>query len=181
MILFPNTLQADFARRMRKYQDRSRLWRWRYFLGHPQYRTLLWHRLRVANRGAFGLLCERMYQRSIHRSGLEILTPVLGGGAIFPHWGRIILNAEAIGRDLYCLHQVTLANDYKTGRPTLGDDVFLGVGATVLGRVHIGNQVLVAAGSVVLDDVPDYSLVAGNPARVRRALEPGEIRRMIGY
>lgn len=181
MKFFPEALRQDFARRMKKFPDRSRFWQWRYYLSHPQYCTLLWHRLREANRGVLGRMCEGLYQRSVRKSGLEILTPQLGGGAIFPHWGRIILNAEAIGADLYCLHNVTLANDYKTGRPTLGDGVFLGVGATVLGKVHIGNHVLVAAGSVVLDDVPDNSLVAGNPARVRRVLEPGEIQTMIGY
>lgn len=181
MNLLPGVLRRDFARRMRKYADRPRHWQWRHYVGHPQYRTLMWHRLRGANRGAMGFLCERLYQRSVRRSGLEILTPELGGGAIFPHWGRIILNAESIGTDLYCLHHVTLAHDYKTGRPTLGNEVFLGVGATVLGKIHVGNHVLVAAGSIVLDDVPDNSLVAGNPARVRRMLEPGEIHRLIGY
>lgn len=48
----------------------------------------------------------------------------------------------------------------------IGDDVFLGVGAIILPGVKIGNRVVVGAGSVVTDDVPDNCVVVGNPAKV---------------
>ena len=53
----------------------------------------------------------------------------------------------------------------------IGDDVWIGGNATILPGVHIGNNVIVAAGAVVNRDVPDNCLVAGVPARVIRALE----------
>jgi serine O-acetyltransferase len=173
-------LRDDVERRCRRHAPGGRVARWRFFLAEPQYRTLFWWRLAAAGVAASGL-CRRFYLRSSRRSGLEINTASLGGGAIIPHWGRILLNAESIGRDLYVLHNVTLGHDYTSGRPVLGDDVFLGTGATVLGAVTIGDHVLVAAGSVIVADVPSCSLVAGNPARVVREIGRDHISRMIGY
>lgn len=173
-------LTADVERRCRRHALRGGLARWRFFLAEPQYRTLFWWRLASSGRPWSGL-CRRLYLRSSRRSGLEINTDSLGGGVIMPHWGRIILNAESIGRDLYVLHNVTIGNDYTTGRPVIGDDVFLGTGCTVLGGIRIGDHVLIGAGSTVLSDIPSCSLVAGNPAKVLRAIEPDHISRMIGY
>jgi virginiamycin A acetyltransferase len=63
--------------------------------------------------------------------------------------------------------------DLITGLPTRGDtvvghDVWLGYQVTVMAGVHIGNGAIVASGSVVVDDVPDYGIVGGNPARLIR-------------
>lgn len=175
-----SALLDDLERRCRKHGLGGRWARWRFFLAEPQYRTLFWWRL-SRDRGGLAPLWRRLYLRSSRRSGLEINTDSLGGGVIMPHWGRIILNAESIGRDLYVLHNVTVGHDYVTGRPVIGDDVFLGTGSTVLGSIRIGDHVVVAAGSVVLSDVPPCSLVAGNPAKMVRPIDPDHIGRMIGY
>ncbi len=174
-------LHADVRRRASKRGLRG-VAAWRYFFAEPQYRTLFWCRLAEAAtcgpvRGCF----RRLYLRSSRRTGLEILTPNLGGGVIMPHWGRIILNAASIGDDLYVFHNVTIGNDYVTGRPSVGSDVFIGTGAALLGDITIGDHVIIAAGSVVVKDVPPCSLVAGNPARVAKSIASDEIRRMIGY
>jgi len=52
----------------------------------------------------------------------------------------------------------------------LGENCWIGGGSVIRPGVTIGNRVVVAAGSVVVDDVPDDVLVAGNPARVKRKL-----------
>lgn len=49
---------------------------------------------------------------------------------------------------------------------TIGNDVWIGVGATIMNGIKIGNGVTVAAGAVVTHDVPDYTVVAGVPAKV---------------
>ncbi|MGO5327412.1 acyltransferase [Oscillospiraceae bacterium LCP21S3_A1] len=54
----------------------------------------------------------------------------------------------------------------KVGRITIGNEVFVGADAIILPNVSIGNNVIIAAGAVVTKDVPNNSLVAGNPARV---------------
>lgn len=53
-------------------------------------------------------------------------------------------------------------------RPIIGDNVSLGCNVTIIGGVHIGNNVTVGAGSVVVKDIPDNCIVAGNPAKVIR-------------
>ena len=175
-------IQRDAARRLRKYPGAGKLWLARHYRENPQYLTLLYHRLSTGMRSAAARrLFSALYKRSSRRTGLEILTPSLGGGVIMPHWGRIVLNARSIGEDLYVLHNVTVGNDYRTGTPTIGSGVFVGTGAIILGGIEIGDHVLVAAGSVVLASMPPGSLVAGNPARVVRDLDPGEIPRLIGY
>ncbi len=54
----------------------------------------------------------------------------------------------------------------KVGRVDMGSDIFIGADSIVLANVKIGNRVIIGAGSVVTKDIPDNSVVAGNPARV---------------
>ena len=59
----------------------------------------------------------------------------------------------------------------KFGRIIIGDNVNIGWNAIILPGVHIGNNVIVAAGAVVTKDVPDNSVVAGVPAKVIESIE----------
>jgi len=175
-------LHRDLRRRFVKHPGTSVWWRLRFLLGHPQYRTLLCYRLeQAATFGPLRAVFHWLYHASSRKSGLEILTPALGGGVIMPHWGRMILNAEVIGEDLYLFHNVTIGNDYRTGRPSIGNNVFIGAGAILIGKIIVGDNVIIAAGSMVTGDIPSNSLAAGNPAAVRRQLAPNEIQNLIGY
>ena len=89
----------------------------------------------------------------------------VGKGFRFAHPYATILNADSIGDNFSCLHCTTLGQTNK-GRPTLGNNVVLGANVTIIGPVHIGNNVTVAAGAVVVKDVPDNCVVAGVPAKV---------------
>ena len=154
----------------------------RYYLARPQYRTLTLYRLAKACRiRGLRWLLWRAYQRAAFRSGIEIFTDDLGGGVIFPHWGRILLHARAIGSNLYIFHNVTVGDDYKTGIPRIGDNVFIGANSTILGNIDIGDDVIVGAGTVLKTDVPRGSVVTGNPGAIVRQVREGEIREMLGY
>ena len=61
--------------------------------------------------------------------------------------------------------------DGRMDSPSIGDSVTIGAGARVLGPIHVGDEALVGANAVVLDDVPAAHLAVGVPARVtpRRA------------
>ena len=54
----------------------------------------------------------------------------------------------------------------RRGTPTLGDDVWIGTNAVVVGKITVGSDVLIAPLAYVNFDVPDHSIVIGNPARV---------------
>ena len=88
----------------------------------------------------------------------------VGGGGINVHhgWGTIVL-AERIGERFSVYQNVTVGYG-KDGKPTIGDDVSIYSGAVVFGGIKIGNHVRIAANTVVRTNIPDYSLVYGNPA-----------------
>lgn len=83
--------------------------------------------------------------------------------------GLVIGETAVVEAGVFMLHGVTLGS---TGRvdgdrhPKVREDVFVGAGATILGNIEIGRGAVVAAGSVVLKDVPPGMAVAGSPARV---------------
>ena len=73
------------------------------------------------------------------------------------------------------VHQVTIGAE-KSASPVLGDDIFLGAGAKILGAVTIGTGARVGANAVVVNDVPPHCTVVGIPAVVvrRRGPDGGE-------
>jgi serine O-acetyltransferase len=71
-------------------------------------------------------------------------------------------------------HQVTIGAE-KRQSPQLGDDVFIGAGAKVIGPVRIGDGARVGANAVVVHDVPAHATVVGIPARVVRTRETSAV------
>ena len=94
----------------------------------------------------------------------------IGCGVFIDHGHAIVVGETAvIGNNVSILHNVTLGGTGKaTGdrHPKIGDHVLIGAGAKILGDIKIGCGSRVAAGSVVLKDVPAKTTVAGVPAKV---------------
>jgi serine O-acetyltransferase len=92
---------------------------------------------------------------------------VLGEGVYVPHGYLVIDGPVVIGRRCVLCPWVTVGLTPGTfDGPELGDGVFVGTGAKILGPVKIGDGAIIGAGSVVLKDVPAHTTVAGVPARV---------------
>ena len=94
----------------------------------------------------------------------------IGVGIMIDHaTGIVIGETAAVGDNTSLLHNVTLGGSGKeTGdrHPKIGASVMIGAGAKVLGNITVGNCSRIAAGSVVLTDVPPKTTVAGVPAKV---------------
>jgi serine O-acetyltransferase len=91
------------------------------------------------------------------------------------HVGPIVMGPIRVGKYCNVAHGVTIGRSYKNGdigRPTLGDRVWIGAGAVLVGKISIGSDVLIAPNSFVNFDVPDNSLVIGNPGRIIRKENP---------
>ena len=86
----------------------------------------------------------------------------------FPHPIGIVIGKDVkVGKNVTIYQQVTLGQN--NGKfPTIGDNVIIYSGAKIFGDIHIGNNVIIGANSVVNTDVPDNCIVAGVPARVIR-------------
>jgi serine O-acetyltransferase len=94
----------------------------------------------------------------------------IGRGIMFDHAHSIVVGETAvIEDDVSMLHGVTLGGTGKEGgdrHPTVRQGVLIGAGAKILGNIEIGRCSRIAAGSVVLHDVPENTTVAGVPAKV---------------
>lgn len=94
----------------------------------------------------------------------------IGSGIMFDHASGIVVGETAtIGDDCSILHSVTLGGTGKEvgdRHPKVGKGVLISAGASVLGNIQIGDEARIAAGSVVLKDVPSQCTVAGVPAKI---------------
>jgi serine O-acetyltransferase len=84
------------------------------------------------------------------------------------HSTGIVINGRVRGGEhVYLEHQVTIGAEGRES-PVLGDRVFVGAGAKIVGAVQIGSDARIGANAVVIDDVPAGATAAGVPARVVR-------------
>lgn len=94
----------------------------------------------------------------------------VGRGLMIDHAHSIVIGETAVvGDNVSMLHSVTLGGTGKEDgdrHPKIGNGVLIGAGAKVLGNIHVGHCSRIAAGSVVLADVPPCKTVAGVPARI---------------
>ncbi|XP_024004646.1 serine acetyltransferase 4 isoform X3 [Eutrema salsugineum] len=126
------------------------------------------HKLLIQGRE---LLALALQSRVSEVFGIDIHPAArIGEGILLDHGTGVVIGETAvIGDRVSILHGVTLGGTGKeTGdrHPKIGDGALLGACVTILGNIRIGAGAMVAAGSLVLKDVPSHSMVAGNPAKL---------------
>jgi serine O-acetyltransferase len=94
----------------------------------------------------------------------------IGSGFYIGHFGGIVVNSKSvIGRNCNISPGVNVGQanrGRKKGYPTVGDNVYIGPGAKIVGAVTVGNNAAIGANAVVTKNVPDNAVVAGIPAEV---------------
>ncbi len=145
----------------------------RVFLTVPGFRLTCAKRIcehtSVAN--PIGLVARMFYKCTSRRFGFQIPhRSKIGSGLFMAHYGNIVINMGVqIGKNCNIAQGVTIgttSRGKRKGSPVLGDRVWIGANAVVVGHITIGNDVLIAPLSFVNFDVPPNALVMGNPAKV---------------
>ncbi len=131
-------------------------------------------------RMARAAVCRTPFARpfaAIAQKLVEIVTGIsippqceIGDGLYIGHYGSIILAAQArVGHNCSVAQNVTIGiagGAEERGAPTIGNRVFIGAHAVIVGRITVGDDAVICAGSVVSRSVPARAVVMGNPARV---------------
>lgn len=100
---------------------------------------------------------------------IEVETNQIGGGFIAYHGTSTYVFCHEIGDDFVVHQNVTIGRGKEVNGvsvPTIGNNVYVGANAVVIGGIKIGNNVIIGAGAVVNKDVPDNCTVVGNPMRI---------------
>lgn len=94
----------------------------------------------------------------------------IGEGLYLGHWGFLVINPKVkIGKNCNIAQGVTIGQQNRgknVGYPELGNEVWIGPNAVIVGGIKIGNNVLIAPNTYLNTDVPDNSVVMGNPATI---------------
>ena len=147
---------------------------WEVFFLYPGVKAIRMHRrAHFYYKHGLMFLARWVSQRAVRKTGIEIHPgATIGRRLVIDHGtGIVIGETTEIGDDVLIYQGVTLGGTGKdTGKrhPTIGNNVMISAGAKVLGPFKIGDNSRVAAGAVVLEEVPPNSTVVGIPARVVR-------------
>lgn len=118
------------------------------------------------------LIYRLLFNHVKEKHGIEISRNVkIDGGLYLGHPYNITVNdAAVIGKNCNLHKGVLIGQENRgprKGAPKIGDSVWIGVNAAIVGRIEIGDDVLIAPNSFVNCDVPSHSIVFGNPCVIK--------------
>lgn len=117
-------------------------------------------------------ICLWMHRRMQVKYGVYIESSTqIGAGLYIGHPNSIVVNTRCIiGKNCTLSHGVTLGQTHgrskHPGVPVIGDRVYLGCGAKILGGIHVGDDVVVAPNAVLTKDAPPSAVMGGIPAKI---------------
>jgi len=148
----------------------------KHFLFTPGFNYTVWLRASVWSKsgGISKLLYPFLKWRLLHsryKYGIAIAEgTVIGPGIFINRFGGIYVHHYVvIGCNSNITHGTMLGymnRGARQGSPVIGDEVFFGSGAKVIGNIHVGNGAAIGVNAVVTKDVPEYGVAVGLPAKV---------------
>lgn len=101
----------------------------------------------------------------------------IGKDSWFAHGGiGVVLHPNCfIGERVLIGQGVTLGGSFGSGAPRIGNDVWIGPGARILGAVTVGCNSIIGANAVVIQDVKENSVIGGIPGKLIRSINPGAL------
>jgi serine O-acetyltransferase len=143
----------------------------KFYYRYVGFRAAVWYRIGhwCYGRRVRGL--PSLIQHRIHfRYGLEVVISMpIGEGLYIAHTTGMVLAAKGIGSQCSLIGGITLGMRNTWQFPVLGDNVFVGAGARILGGITVGDNAVIGANAVVIQDIAPGDTVVGIPARpVRR-------------
>lgn len=139
-----------------------------HFMLHHNLRYVFWWR---KHKKRPTIYTRAILYRYTRKYGLEISTSAeIGEGLYLGHPYNITVgNGAKLGKNVNLHKGCTIGRENRgsrSGSPTIGDNVYVGINATIVGNILVGSNVLIAPGAFVNFDVPDNSVVIGNPGTI---------------
>jgi len=143
---------------------------------YPSFKAQIYHKIaKFFYNKKYFFLARYISERAKRKTGIEIHPgAVIGKGLFIDHGIGVVIGETAIiGDNVTLFHGVTLGGTGKEKgkrHPTIGNNVFIGSGAKILGNIKIGNNVKIGANAVVLKSIEDNTTVVGVPGEVVKKL-----------
>ena len=172
--IFKQTIKSDLIRYGRGSDKRAFMVAYRQDVG---FKYTFWWRMAEYTSNVFFLrfsvypILKSVHKRMSFKYGISIpIGADIGPGFYIGHYGNIVISGGAkIGANCNISQGVTVGQanrgKYK-GVPTIGDRVYMAAGSKIVGKIHIGNDVLIAANSLVAQDIEMNSVCVGVTVKV---------------
>lgn len=161
-------IQQDFYRESGTYLSKIKIWK-KCFSPNLHFIYLLRTTQKYPKNTFLGKIWRLILRHYQIKYGFQIYPETqIGAGFYLGHWGSLVINPNAkIGKNCNIAQGVTIAQANRgknEGVPVIGDEVWIGPNAVIVGNITIGNNVLIAPNAYVNFNIPDNSVVVGNPA-----------------
>ena len=139
---------------------------------YPSFRAQIYHKIsKFFYTKKLFLIARFISERAKRKTGIEIHPgATIGKNLFIDHGIGVVIGETAIiGNNVTMFHGVTLGGTGKEKgkrHPTIGNNVFIGSGAKILGNITIGNNVKIGANAVVLKDIESNTTIVGIPAKI---------------
>lgn len=165
-----NIIQKDFYRESGKWLSTTEIWA-KCVNPNLHYIYILRKCQQFRKKSFKGMFWRYVLRHHQIKYGFQIYPETeIGEGFYLGHWGTLVINPKAkIGKNCNIAQGVTIgqANRGKNqGVPYIGNEVWIGPNAVIVGKINIGDNVLIAPNAYVNSDIPSNSIAMGNPARV---------------